>query len=182
MGDCIGALHANEQSWLKKAPMWSPCCGRCCLCRRTPGACRPAAMPPRPLPAPPASRKEDVSWGGGQAKVRRFRGCTSAFELGALGRAVSYLKTSVVIGIAVLNLIKILTFAFCHAKVNVSFCLPSKSVCGKQAPGVEPWLSQICRTRAVAALGLHGVRLISLSLSSCKTGNKIIHGPKEESQ
>lgn len=65
-----------------------------------------------------------------------FRGCVSTFELVAL-RVVFYLKTRVIVGIAVFNLIKCLTFAFCHTKVNVSFCLPSKSSCRKQMPGVE---------------------------------------------
>lgn len=41
------------------------------------------------------------------------------------------------VGITVLNLIKILTFAFCPIKVNMPFCLPSKSSCRKQMPGVE---------------------------------------------
>lgn len=69
-----------------------------------------------------------------------FRGCVSTFELIAL---TCFLIENHSDGWH-LQLVEILTFGFCHIKVNISFLVPSRSSHRKQIPGVESWLNQIC--------------------------------------
>lgn len=145
----VSLQYLSDWWWPKKGPTRSPGFWKCCPCRRMQDllhVMRTHAVLLWATCSPlhqslwlPACRKKPITYFIFLILRKEwdvFGGVSQPFALVPLRRVVFYLKSSVMFWTTV-HLIKIPKSAFSSTKASLSFCLPFKSSCWKQTPGVE---------------------------------------------